>query len=88
MQRVELNYETKDQLKPTPFCMEGKLYIKGIGTCQIESNNDPEKTVSFSMISSLIDPRNTRLLATLLPGQSYKVVRPTATLVIKNTESL
>lgn len=87
MPRVELNYLYKDQKNGAPFSMEGKMYIKGIGTCQIESNNDAGKTVSLTMISSLVEPRNSRLIAVLNPGQSFSLVRPTATLVVKNTES-
>lgn len=87
MTRAELNYLHRDQKNQSTFRMEGRIYIRGIGRCQIESNNDADKTVSITMISSLIEPRSSRLIAVLNPGESFEIVRPTARLNIRNTET-
>jgi hypothetical protein len=72
MTRAELNYFHRDQKNQTTFKMEGRICIKGIGRCQIESNNDADRTVSIAMISSLVEPRSSRLIAILKPGESFE----------------
>ncbi len=86
MTRSEILYKPNNGLDTKPFHMEGRMHIRGIGYCEIESQPGSDKSVTISMMSSLIDPRNIRRISTLQPGQSFTIVRPTASLTISNLQ--
>lgn len=83
--KIEIK-NTEGKLTQEFYC-GGDRYYRGVGKWRVEPELGPlSHFIQISAIDAVAFPRNIRRLASIKPGESFTIVRPTASMTVTNKE--